>query len=216
MAPCGRQTPSRERRKFVHRIVSMRSSSISLTLSHQRVVVTRRGRRGPSRPSAGGAGRAEGASLDRRRAGRQRLARPNGAATPNRAASLAHCADMLSAKENPNSCKVRPCQKSCDKSLHCHTIDRGAPWALYPAIKRSVVCASPVLRYPSPNCDRRKDKPTVPAVNSEQIRCGQCAGLYDRSRFARLPRLRLVVCGSNAGRRQGDRVSVGRGNVRSC
>ncbi len=48
---------------------------MSLALSHQRVAVKRRGRQGPSRPSAGGAGRAEGASLDGRRLVRQRLAK---------------------------------------------------------------------------------------------------------------------------------------------
>jgi hypothetical protein len=47
-------------------------SGISLALSHQRVAVKRGDRRGPSRPSAGGAGRAEGASLDGRPLVRQR------------------------------------------------------------------------------------------------------------------------------------------------
>ena len=169
MAPRGAQTQSRERRKFVRRDAKPleRRSSISLALSHQRMAVKRRASRCRSRRPAGGAGRAEGASLDRRRAGRQRLARPNGAATPNRAASLAHCADMLSAKENPNSCKVRPCQKSCDKSLHCHTIDRGAPWALYPAIKRSMSRASPVPRDSSTSCDQAKSE----SAPQEQIAC---------------------------------------------
>jgi hypothetical protein len=55
--PCGRQTPSRERRKFVRRVIPIRSG-ILLALSLQRLAVKRRGRRGPSRPSAGGAGRA--------------------------------------------------------------------------------------------------------------------------------------------------------------
>jgi hypothetical protein len=140
MAPRGPQTQSRERRKFVRRS----GSGISLAPSHRRMAEH-------AGPACAGQGRqpaepgARSASLDRRRLVRQRLARRNGAARPNRAASLAHCADMLSAKENPYSCKARPCQKSCDNSLHCHTIDRDAPWSLYPAIKRSVVCASPVL-----------------------------------------------------------------------
>ena len=67
--PAG-QTPSRERRKFVRRVIPTRSG-VSLALSHQRMAIKRRGRRGPSRPSAGGAGRAEGASLDGRRLVRQ-------------------------------------------------------------------------------------------------------------------------------------------------
>ena len=46
-------------------------------------------------------------------------------------------------------CNVRRCQKNCDKPLHYLTIDRRAPLALYPAVKRSVVGASPALRYPS-------------------------------------------------------------------
>jgi hypothetical protein len=123
-------------------------------------------------PAGAGQGRqpaepgARSASFDRRRLFRQRLARPNGAARPNRAAPLAHCADMLSAKENPDPCKVRPCQKSCDKSLHCHAIDRSAPWALYPAIKRSMSRASPFPRRPSPNCDRAKRQFSTPAADS--------------------------------------------------
>jgi hypothetical protein len=67
-----------------------------------------------------------------------------------------HCADLLTARENLRCCNVRRCQENCDKLLHWLTTDRGAPWALYPAIKRSVVCASPVLRYPSPNRHRTK------------------------------------------------------------
>ena len=113
-------------------------------------------------PAGAGQGRqpaepgARSASLDRRRLVRQRLARRNGAARPNRAASLAHCADMLSAKENPNSCKVQLCQKSCDNSLHRHAIDRDAPWALYPAIKRSLISSSRILRNSSTSCDQAK------------------------------------------------------------
>jgi hypothetical protein len=95
---------------------------------------------------------------------------------PNRAASLAHCTDMLSAKENPNSCKVRLCQKSCEKSLHCHMIDRGAPWSLSPAIKRSVVCASPVVRYPSPNCDQAKARRSAQAADFVQTHCSRPLG----------------------------------------
>jgi len=47
--PFGKQTQSRERRKFVRPIHSTRSGN-SLALSHQRVAVKRRRRRGPSRP----------------------------------------------------------------------------------------------------------------------------------------------------------------------
>ena len=51
---------------------------------------------------------------------------------------FAHCADFLSAKENSDSCKVRPRQESCDKPLECLTTDRGGPCAFYPAVQSSV------------------------------------------------------------------------------
>jgi hypothetical protein len=86
------------------------------------------------------------------------------------AASRPRCADMLSAMENSDFRKVRPCQKSCSKPLHRHTTDRGAPWALYPAVKRSVVCASPVLRYPSPNRHRTKTGTSRTRAGSTLIR----------------------------------------------
>ncbi len=88
----------------------------------------------------------EAASLDGRRLVRHRL-------DTRRYLGNTHCADLLSAKENPDSCNVRLSQKSCDKLLHCHTTDRGAPCAFYPAIKRSMVCASPVPRNSSTSCD---------------------------------------------------------------
>jgi len=158
------------------RAISMRSG-LSLALSHQRVTVKTPGLPAPVKAVS--------------RQSRARKARAltgvgwSGIASICADVSATHCADLLSAKENPDSCNVRRCQKSCYKSLRCHTTDRGAPCAFYPALKRSVVCASPVLCYPSPNCDRRKVKPTAPVVNSEQIRCGRGAELHDRSRFAR-------------------------------
>jgi hypothetical protein len=85
------------------------------------------------------------------------------------AAPLPHCADTLSAMENSDFRKVRPCPESCDKPLQCHTTDRGAPCALYPAIKRSVVCASPVLRYPSPNRHRTKTRTSMTRAGSAWI-----------------------------------------------
>jgi hypothetical protein len=84
-------------------------------------------------------------------------------------APLPHCADMLSALENSDSRKVRPCQKSCNKPLHRHTTDGGAPCALYPATKRSVVCASPVLRYRSPNRHRTKTRTSMTRAASAWI-----------------------------------------------
>ncbi len=182
-ATAWRQIPFRERRKFVRRVISIRSR-ISLALSHQRMAVN-------AGPAGAGQGRQPAEPGARARAltgvGWSGSASPGPTAEQRQvcAAPLPHCTDMLSAMENSDFRKVRPCQKSCNKPLHCHTTDRRAPCALYPAIKRSVVCASPVLRYPSPNRDRRKDKPTAPTVNSEQIRCGRCADLHDRSRFAR-------------------------------
>ena len=104
-------------------------------------------------PAGAGQGRqpaepgARSASLDRRRLVRHRL--------DTRLClgqHRAHCADLLSAKENPDSCNVRRCRKNCDKSLHCHTTDRGAPCAFYPAIRRSASPASSVVRHSSTNC----------------------------------------------------------------
>ena len=174
MAPL-RQADSIERTAQVCPPIHSTRSGNSLALSHQRVAIKRRGRRGLSRPPAGGAGRRASASLDGRRLVRQRLARPNGAARPNRAASLAHCADMLSAKENPNSCKVRPCQKSCDKSLPCHTIDRSAPWSFYPAIKRSMSRASPALRNSLTSCDQAKSQARPLSRVYERVCCSHYA-----------------------------------------
>jgi hypothetical protein len=92
-----------------------------------------------------------------RRLVRHRLAKRDGEATPSSgSASAPHCTNLSSAKENMVSRKVRPCQKSCDKSLRCHTIDRGAPCALYPAIKRSTSRASTLTRHSSTNCYETK------------------------------------------------------------
>src|SRR5271166_2246756 len=81
-----------------------------------------------------------------------------------------HCADLLTARENLRSCNVRSYQKKCDKALYYLTTDRGAPCALYPAIKRSVVCASPVLRYPSPNRRRTKTRTSRTRAGSARKR----------------------------------------------
>jgi hypothetical protein len=82
-----------------------------------------------------------------------------------RSVSAARCTDLLSAKENPDSCNVRRCQKNCDRLLHCQTIDRGAPWALYPAIKRL-----PKLR------------PAVPAPSFAMVRSGKSRAKRSGSR----------------------------------
>jgi hypothetical protein len=82
-------------------------------------------------------------------------------------APLPHCADMLSAMENSDFRKVLPGQKSCNKPLHRHTTDRGAPCALYPAVKRSMSRASPVLRNSSTSCDQAKSE----SASQEQIAC---------------------------------------------
>lgn len=133
-------------------------SGISLALSLQRVAVKTAGQPVPVKAVKPAEPGARSASLDGRRLVRQRVARPNGAARPNRAASLAHCAVLLSTKEDLAFCNVRRCQKNCDKVLHYLTIDRGAPWSLYPAIRRSVVCASSILRCSSINCDEKKQE----------------------------------------------------------
>ena len=78
-----------------------------------------------------------------------------------------HCADLLTARENLRCCNVRRCQENCDKLLHWLTTDRGAPFALYPAIKRSMSRASPVLRNSSTSCDQTKSG----SASQEQIAC---------------------------------------------
>jgi len=75
-------------------------SGISLALSLQRMAVKTAGQPVPVKAVKPAEPGARSASLDGRRLVRQRLARPNGAARPNRAASLAHCADLLSTKED--------------------------------------------------------------------------------------------------------------------
>jgi hypothetical protein len=120
-----------------------------------------------SRPSAGEAGRARARAL--RGVGWSGSASPGPTAEQCQvgAASLPHCADMLSAMENSDFRKVRQCQKSCNKPLHRHTTDRGAPCALYPAIKRSMSRTSPVLRSSSTSCDQAKSG----SASQEQIAC---------------------------------------------
>jgi hypothetical protein len=80
-----------------------------------------------------------------------------------------HRADLLTARENLRCCNVRRCQENCDKLLHWLTTDRGATLRLYPAIKRSIVCASPVLRYPSPNRHRTKTRTSRRRAGSARI-----------------------------------------------
>jgi hypothetical protein len=107
------------------------------------------------------------------------------------AAPLPHCADMLSALENSDSRKVRPCQKSCNKPLHRHTTDRGAPCALYPAIKRSTSPASSAVRHSSTNCDEKRPRKAW----QEQISCSRHA---DSSVTARIPEGLIPASGAAA------------------
>jgi hypothetical protein len=144
------------------RVISTRSG-LRLALSHQRMAVKRRGRRRWSRPPA------REASLDRLRLAGIALKAPTARRPQVGAAPIPHCADMLNAMENSDFRKVRPCQKSCNKPLHCHTTDRSAPWALYPAIKRSMSRASPVLRNSSTNCDREKIAKSIARADSERV-----------------------------------------------
>jgi len=153
-------------------------SGISLALSLQRMAVKTAGQPVPVKAVKPAEPGARSASLDGRRLVRQRLARPNGAARPNRAASLAHCADPLSTKEDLAFCNVRRCQKNCDKVLHYLTIDRGAPWSLYPAVKRSMSYASPVLRCLSLKHDLTKAARSIRAAFSVQNHCSARADLW--------------------------------------
>jgi hypothetical protein len=159
------------------------------------------------------------ASLGRRRLLRHRLAKRDAdvVRSDRQDAKLGsvpttHCADLLTARENLRCCNVRSCQKKCDKALYYLTTDRGAPCALYPAIVRSAVGASPILRYASLNCEVPKPgeaprqqfacrliaaamlslwRPHVCHV--DQIGRGQDAGAAEAV---------SVVCRSNEGARQ--------------
>jgi hypothetical protein len=111
-----------------------------------------------------------------------------------RSVPATHCADLLTARENLRCCNVRSYQKECDKALCYLTTDRGAPCALYPAIKRSVVCTSTVLRYPlPPPSDKNKDKQDA---NRFRLDSAQliCRFFVDRRCSSRL----LVERGQNA------------------
>jgi hypothetical protein len=82
---------------------------------------------------------------------------------------------MLSAMKNSDFRKVRPCQKSCNKPLHCHTTDRGAPCALYPAIKRSMFRVLSVVRCSLLNCDQTRAKLGAHQPYQSRICCSNCA-----------------------------------------
>jgi hypothetical protein len=63
----------------------------------------------------------------------------------------------------------------CAKLLESFPTDRGATLGLYPAIKRSVVRALSVLRYPSPNCDQAKARRSAQAADFVQTHCSRYA-----------------------------------------
>jgi hypothetical protein len=72
----------------------------------------------------------------------------------------------------------------------CADIDSRADRTSKPCLLLSCYQAVDCLCFAHPALafakrDRRKDKPTAPTENSEQIRCGRCADLHDRGRFAR-------------------------------
>jgi hypothetical protein len=55
--------------------------------------------------------------------------------------------------------------------------------AFYLAIARSAVCAPPILRGPSPNCDQTKTRSRISAAHSVQVRCSRHADslVYERA-----------------------------------
>ena len=172
-ASAAAQTPSGERRKFVRRVISDQERHLA------RAEPSARGRQTPgqatpvkavSRRSRAREPRAltgvDWSGIDLQsvmrisfRSDRQN-ARLGSAPTT-------HCADLLTARENLRCCNVRSCQKKCDKALYYLTTDRGAPCAFYPAIKRSMSRASPVLRNSSTSCDQAKSG----SASQEQIAC---------------------------------------------
>ncbi len=113
--PCGTQTPSGERRKFVRR-------------RHVRIEERHLARAEPSahgRQTPGQATPVKAGSRRSRARGARALTGVAGPASPRCRSpmsrqSRAHCADFLSAKEKLDSRKVRSCQKSCDKPRTSH------------------------------------------------------------------------------------------------
>jgi hypothetical protein len=95
-----------------------------------------------------------------------------------------HCADLLTGGENHRCCNVRSCPKKCDKALYYLTTDRGAPCAFYPALKRSMSRASPVVRRSSINCDQAKIGKSITKADSSSISCIRYAGSLVTSRAA--------------------------------
>ena len=70
---------------------------------------------------------------------------------------------------------VTPCPNPmCRHRLSCRPHQQTL-FAFILPIARSAVCASPILRCPSPNCGRKKDRSSIPAVDSAQVRCGRYA-----------------------------------------
>jgi len=72
------------------------------------------------------------------------------------------------------------------------------PVCFYSAVKRSVVCASPVVRYPSPNCDQAKIGKGIARADSVLVLCRRypgssvsgTRGLGDRGEHSELPQFR--------------------------
>ena len=173
------QTPSRERRKFVRRVIPIEERHIARAepSAHGRQTP---GRAAPVKAASRRSRARSSASLDGRRLVRQRrlpsvmrdMVAIGSPATPScGSAPATHCADHCERhRKIYAACNVRTCQKKCDNAsaLSCAT-DRGAPCAFYPAIKRSVVCASPVLRYPSPNRHRTKTRTSRTRAGSARI-----------------------------------------------
>jgi hypothetical protein len=122
-------------------------------------------------------------------------------------------------------CRGRLSKNNVQTSAYGH-VRPAAHRGFYLAIARSAVCAPPVLRCPSLNCDQTKPG----QAPRQQFPCRLIAVVMptlwwphvrhvrqmDRSQDAGAAAVVPVVCRSDAGKATSRRVSVGRGNVRCC
>ena len=104
---------------------------------------------------------------------------------------------------------------TCAKLLESLTTDRGATLRLYPAIKRSVVCAAdPALSFAKPPSDKDQDKRNASRLRADLAqlisrvfvdrRCSSCL-LAGRGQNAGASAVAPVVSNSSVARSQADR-----------
>jgi hypothetical protein len=193
---------------------------MSLTRSHDRLEAKEPGRRRPVKAASrrsrsraaralmgvrrSGSGAPSGHGLDPRSIGR---AKARGA----RSAMQSFGSECISDRGSTAAPRVVPSQ-AVQSNVQTNTCDQNrpaAPRGFYLAIARSAVCAPPILRCPSPNCDQTKTRSRISAALSVQVRCSlfgvrtcvMCCrvdGKWDAGAAAAVP----VVCRTSAGRAQ--------------